>query len=62
MVYTKQNYFQKRTKPKGPRINERIRAQEVQVINSHGQNLGTLNIKEAIQAAQNEGLDLIEKN
>tara|TARA_Y100001970_G_C14027652_1_gene746917 strand:+ start:31 stop:576 length:546 start_codon:yes stop_codon:yes gene_type:complete len=60
VAYTKQNYFQKRTRPKGPRINERIRAQEVQVINSHGQNLGTLNIKEAIQAAQNEGLDLIE--
>ena len=54
------NYFQKRTKPKGPRINERIRAQEVQVISSDKKNLGTLPIKEAIEIAKNEGLDLIE--
>ena len=54
------NYFQRKTKPKGPRTNERIRAQEVQVINSQGQNLGTLRLKEAIEAAKQEGLDLIE--
>ena len=60
MAFQKQNYFQRRTKPRGPRINDRIRAPEVQVINSAGQNLGTLNIKEAIEAAQQEGLDLIE--
>jgi len=58
--FQKQNYFQKRTRPKGPKINERIRALEVQVINSEGKNLGTLNIKEAIETARQEGLDLIE--
>ena len=60
MAYQKQNYFQKRTKPKGPKINERIRALEVQVISSDGKNLGTLAIKEAVEMAKQEGLDLIE--
>jgi len=56
----KKNYFQKRTKPRGPRINDRIRSSEVQVINSDGKNLGTLPTKEAIDIAKQEGLDLIE--
>ena len=60
MAFQKQNYFQKRTKPKGPRINERIRSLEVQVISSYGKNLGVLSIKEAIETAKQEGLDLIE--
>ena len=60
MSFQKQNYFQRRTKPKGPKINERIRALEVQVINSDGKNLGTLAIKEAIEIAKKENLDLIE--
>ena len=60
MAYPKQNYFQRRTKPKGPRVNERIRANEVQVISSSGDNLGTLLTKDAIQKARDEGLDLIE--
>ena len=60
MPYFKQNYFQKRTRPKGPRINDRIRASEVQVINSEGKNLGTLRTEEAIKVARQEGLDLIE--
>ena len=60
MAFQKQNYFQRRTKPKGPRTNDRIRASEVQVIDSSGQNLGTLSLKEAIDIAKQEGLDLIE--
>ena len=56
----KTNYFQKRTKPRGPRINDRIRSSEVQVINSDGKNLGTIPTKEAIDIAKQEGLDLIE--
>ena len=60
MNYPKQNYFQRRTKPKGPKINDRIRAREVQVINSDGKNLGTITTKEAIEIARQEGLDLIE--
>ena len=60
MAFQKQNYFQRRTKPKGPRANERIRASQVQVINSEGKNLGTLTTQEAISIAKQEGLDLIE--
>ena len=60
MAFQKQNYFQKRTRPKGPKANERILASEVQVISSEGKNLGTLSTKEAINIAKQEGLDLIE--
>ena len=60
MAFQNQNYFQRRTKPKGPKTNERIRALEVQVISGDGKNLGTFAIKEAIQMAKDEGLDLIE--
>ena len=60
MPFPKQNYFQKRTKPKGPRSNNRITSPEVQVINSAGENLGVLNLQEAISKAKNENLDLIE--
>ena len=60
MSLNKQNYFQKRTKPKGPRANEKIRAQQVQVISSDGKNLGTLSTQEALNIARQEGLDLIE--
>ena len=60
MAFHNQNYFQKRTRPKGPRTNERIRASEVQVISSDGKNLGTLPTQEAINMAREEGLDLIE--
>ena len=56
----KPNYFQRRTKFQGPRTNHRIKSLDVQVINSSGENLGTLPIKKAIEAAREEGLDLIE--
>ena len=60
MAFQKKNYFQKRTRPKGPKTNERIRASQVQVISSDGKNLGTLSTPEAISIAKQEGLDLIE--
>ena len=60
MAFQKQNYFQRRTRPKGPRTNDRIRALEVQVISSDKKNLGTFPIKEAVEMAKQEGLDLIE--
>ena len=60
MTEFKQNYFQRRTKPKGPRANHRINSPEVQVIASSGENLGILNTNEAIAKAKEEGLDLIE--
>ena len=56
----KPNYFHRRTKFQGPRTNHRIKSLDVQVINSSGENLGTLPIKKAIEAAKEEGLDLIE--
>jgi translation initiation factor IF-3 len=42
------------------RINNQIRAHELRVIDSEGQNLGILSIKDALELAQNKGLDLIE--
>ena len=60
MVDFKQNYFQRRTKDKGPKSNNRITAPEVQVIGSDGNNLGTLPLNKAIEIAKGEGLDLIE--
>ena len=60
MADFKQNYFQKRTKDRGPRSNNRISSPEVQVIANDGENLGTLNTNEAISMAKNQGLDLIE--
>jgi len=56
----KQNYFQRRTKDRGPRSNNRISSPEVQVIASDGENLGVLSTNEAISMAKNQGLDLIE--
>jgi len=56
----KQNYFQRRTKPRGPRANNKINSLEVQVISSMGKNLGILSTKEALYLAEQEGLDLIE--
>ena len=60
MVDSKQNYFQRRTKEKGPRFNNRISSPDVQVITTDGENLGILNTNEAISMAKNQGLDLIE--
>ena len=60
MAEFKQNYFQRRTKFKGPRSNYKITSSEVQVITNEGENLGILNLKEAIAKAKDEGLDLIE--
>ena len=60
MPYPKQNYFHRRSHQKGPRVNDRIHAQEVQVINNDGKNLGIVPTKEAIELAKSQGLDLIE--
>ena len=60
MANSKPNYFQRRTKPKGPRANERIKALDVQVIGSDGANLGVMQLKKAIEQAKHEDLDLIE--
>jgi len=56
----KPNYFQRRSKPQGPKSNKQIRAIDVQVIGSDGNNLGILPLNKAIEKAKAEGLDLIE--
>ena len=60
MADFKQNYFQRRTKDRGPKSNNGISSPEDQVINSSGENLGIINTNEAIAMAKEEGLDLIE--
>ncbi len=60
MSHFKPNYFQRRSKPQGPKANERIRALDVQVIGSDGENLGAMQLNKAIELAKKEGLDLIE--
>ena len=60
MADFKQNYFQRRTKDRGPRSNNRISSPDVQVIASDGENLGVMNTNDAISMAKNQGLDLIE--
>ena len=60
MAEFKQNYFQRRTKDRGPKSNNRINSPEVQVISSSGENLGILNLNDAINRAKDLGLDLIE--
>ena len=44
----------------GPRVNEEIRTREVHLIMQDGTNRGTVPIVEALQAAQEVGLDLVE--
>jgi len=44
----------------GPRINEEIRAREVQLIDTDGDNKGAVDIQAALEMAQAAGLDLVE--
>lgn len=44
----------------GPRVNDEIRAREVQLIDQEGVNHGTKDFREAISLAQAAGLDLVE--
>ena len=60
MAEFRYNNFQKRTRDRGPKSNNRINSPEVQVIASNGENLGILNTNEAISMAKEEGLDLVE--
>lgn len=46
----------------GPRMNNRIFAKSVQVINANGQNLGVMPTAQALQIAMDDGLDLVEIN
>ncbi|MFK7851942.1 MAG: translation initiation factor IF-3 [Akkermansiaceae bacterium] len=42
------------------RVNERIRAPKVRVVNSRGEQLGVMSSREALSKAQSVGLDLVE--
>jgi translation initiation factor IF-3 len=44
----------------GPRVNEDIRVREVHLIDKDGSNRGNVSITEALQLAQQAGLDLVE--
>ncbi|MCY6383075.1 translation initiation factor IF-3 [Hoeflea prorocentri] len=44
----------------GPRANQDIRAPQVQLIDDEGNNRGDVSIEEALEVAQNAGLDLVE--
>ena len=44
----------------GLRTNERITASEVRVISSSGKQLGIISIREALNYAEDEGIDLVE--
>ena len=46
--------------PDTHRINQRITAREVRVITDEGEQLGVISIREALIAAENAGLDLVE--
>ena len=46
----------------GPRMNNKIFAKSVQVINFDGQNMGVMPTPQALELAMNAGLDLVEIN
>jgi translation initiation factor IF-3 len=52
--------FDKRTAKSFTRINDRIRAREVRVIDENGEQLGILPPYEALRIARERGLDLVE--
>ena len=49
-----------RPRDDGPRVNERIRAREVLVIDENGEKRGVMPIEEALALAAEAGLDLVE--
>lgn len=44
----------------GPRINQEITAESVRVVDSEGEMLGVMSVSQAIKAAKEAGLDLVE--
>ena len=49
-----------RKKTDDVRINERIRSSSVRLISAEGEQLGILSVRDAIQVAREDGLDLVE--
>ena len=52
--------FFKKQFSNSPRKNKQIRAREVRVIGADGKQVGILPLQDALDAAQNAGLDLVE--
>ncbi|MGD8493392.1 MAG: translation initiation factor IF-3 [Desulfobacterales bacterium] len=52
--------FQRPRRTNKTNINQRIRAKEVRLIDSEGEQVGIIPIKEALEAAAEVGLDLVE--
>ena len=44
----------------GPRVNDRIRANEIRLIGPNGENVGVISPQKALDAARQIGLDLVE--
>ena len=61
MADFKQNYFQRRTKDRGPRSNNRISSPEVQVITSDGENFYDAAIRELEEETSIKSVSLIKK-
>jgi len=49
-----------RPREEGPRVNDRIRAREVLVIDENGEKRGVMPVEEALALAEEAGLDLVE--
>lgn len=49
-----------RSAPKGPKANDFIQSDPVRVVDPDGEMLGVLSLREALNAAQDAGLDLVE--
>ncbi len=49
-----------RPRDDGPRVNDRIRAREVLVIDENGEKRGVMPVEEALALAEEAGLDLVE--
>ncbi|WP_240611650.1 translation initiation factor IF-3 [Roseovarius nitratireducens] len=48
------------TRDTGPRVNDRIRAEEIRLIGADGENVGVVSPARAIEMAEEVGLDLVE--
>lgn len=60
MAYTPYRPNFQRNFQRGPRINQFIKAPNLRVIDDTGKQLGVISLPEALKAAQERGLDLIE--
>ena len=54
------NFKSSNSSNRGPKVNDRIRATDVQLIGSDGQNIGIVSLNDALMTAKEQGLDLIE--